>query len=47
MKHHINSLYLNIIHLNRQHLQLLMLVLSLVLLVVGAGAPFGGGDGRP
>lgn len=46
MKTYLNSLILRA-SLNRQHIQLLLLLVSLCLLVIGAGAPIGGGDGTP
>lgn len=47
MKHNLNSLYLFATRMDRQHIQLLLLVISLVFLVIGSGAPVGGGDGHP
>jgi hypothetical protein len=32
-------------HVNRQHIQLLVVLVSLAMLVIGVGAPAGGGGG--
>jgi hypothetical protein len=47
MNRHLNNLLLHVSKIDRQHIQLLFLLLSLGLLVIGAGAPIGGGDGSP
>jgi hypothetical protein len=46
MKSKLNGLYLQAAHLDRQHIQLLLLLVSLILLVIGAGAPVGGSEGN-
>ncbi len=46
MKTYLNNLILYA-SLNRQNIQLLLLLVSLFMLVIGAGAPIGGGDGTP
>ena len=46
MKYYLNSLIAHT-SANRQQIQLLLLIVSLCLLVIGAGAPVGGGDGSP
>ena len=47
MKDKMNSLYLFIARLDSQQMRLLILILSLSLFVIGAGAPVGGADGNP
>jgi hypothetical protein len=47
MKNQIARFALSLSKVNRQHIQLAMVVLTLAMLVVGAGAPAdGGGTGR-
>jgi hypothetical protein len=41
------SLTLFAARIDRQHVRLFLLILSLGLLVIGAGAPVGGGEGGP
>ncbi len=43
MKHTIRDLTLALGRLDRRHMQLVLMVLALVLFVLGAGAPEGGG----
>ena len=45
MKHNFNNIFMYLSRMNRQHFQVILLLLSLILLVIGAGAPIGGGDG--
>ena len=47
MKSKLNNLYLTVTHLDRQHIQVFLLLLSLSMLVIGAGAPMGSGGGTP
>jgi hypothetical protein len=47
MKNYLNSLNWTIVTLDRQKIQLILLVISLSLLVLSAGAPVGGGDTIP
>jgi hypothetical protein len=42
-----NTLILSAGRIDRRAVQLFLLILSLSLLVIGAGAPSGGGDGVP
>jgi hypothetical protein len=44
MKNTINSLVLSFSKVNRQHVQLLFVILSLTMLVLGVGAPEDGGN---
>lgn len=47
MKNKLTLLALSVQKINRQHLQLVFVILSLVLLVLGTGAPLAdGGPGR-
>jgi hypothetical protein len=44
MKDLFRELQLGIGHLDRRHVQFILLILTLILLVLGAGAPGAGGD---
>ena len=44
MKYTVNNLFQAIGSVNRQHIQLIILIISLILLVLGAGAPASGGN---
>jgi hypothetical protein len=46
MKNTFTSLALFAQKINRQHVQLFLVILSLVALVLGTGAPLDGGGGR-
>jgi hypothetical protein len=46
MKKTLASLMLSAQKINRQHLQLVLVLISLVMLVLGVGAPTDGGGGR-
>jgi hypothetical protein len=46
MKNKFASFVLSAQKINRQHVQLLFVVVSLVMLVLGIGAPVDGGGGR-
>jgi hypothetical protein len=43
MKDTLRQLTINVSQLNRQHVQLIVLVVTLMLFVLGAGAPVSGG----
>ncbi|MFC1879009.1 hypothetical protein ACFLZW_03765 [Chloroflexota bacterium] len=45
MKSTINNLFPLVSRIDRQHIQLIILIISLSLLVLGAGAPACGGSG--
>lgn len=47
MKNYLNSLNWTIVTLDRHKIQLILLVISLSLLVLSAGAPVSGGDTIP
>jgi hypothetical protein len=47
MKSQMTNLILSGGRINRQHIQFILLILSLGLLVIGAGAPAGAGGGSP
>jgi hypothetical protein len=47
MNNTLNSLYLSVSRLDRRQIQFILLIVSLALLVIGAGAPIGGGEGAP
>ena len=42
-----NQIALFVTKINRQHIQLFLAVLALVMLVLGAGAPVDSGGGQP
>jgi hypothetical protein len=44
MKDLFRELQLGFAHLDRRHIQFILLILTLILLVLGAGAPGAGGD---
>jgi TRAP-type uncharacterized transport system fused permease subunit len=46
MKNKLTSLVFSAQKLNRQHVQLVLVIVSLVMLVLGIGAPTDGGGGR-
>lgn len=46
MKNKLASLMISAQKINRQHLQLVIVIISLVMLVLGVGAPTDGGGGR-
>lgn len=43
MKHIFRNLHLSVTKINRQHVQLIVLLITLSLFVLGAGAPGSGG----
>lgn len=45
MKNKLNLALLSVTKINRQHVQLFFVILSLVMLAIGAGAPEDGGGG--
>lgn len=45
MKNKMNSLVLSVSKINREHIQVFLVVLSLAMLVLGVGAPEDGGYG--
>jgi len=45
MKNKINSLVLSVSKINREHIQVFLVVLSLAMFVLGVGAPDDGGYG--
>lgn len=46
MKNKLTSLFFSAQKINRQHIQLILVVISLAMLVLGIGAPADGGGGR-
>ena len=46
MKNKLALLALSAQKINRQHVQLVLVIISLVMLVLGVGAPLDGGGGR-
>jgi len=46
MKNKLTFLGLSALKINRQHVQMILAVVSLAMLVIGAGAPFADGGGR-
>jgi hypothetical protein len=46
MKNKLASLMISAQKINRQHLQLVLVIISLVMFVLGVGAPTDGGGGR-
>jgi hypothetical protein len=46
MKNTLTSLFFSAQKINRQHVQLVLVIVSLAMLVLGIGAPADGGGGR-
>jgi succinate-acetate transporter protein len=46
MKNKLTTLVLSATKINRQHVQLVLMIVSLAMLVLGVGAPVDGGGGR-
>jgi hypothetical protein len=46
MKNKLTSLFFSAQKINRQHVQLVLVIVSLAMLVLGIGAPVDGGGGR-
>ena len=46
MKNKLNLIALSAQKINRQHVQMILVLVSLAMLVLGTGAPLAGGGGR-